>query len=91
MIVPAYPRKLLIPFAAELAHRCNVRFNAAAYADRPEVTVTTVVATDPFAAWNGDDFAELMGYEPLGLGADDALRVAMEDEGDRDPVDALTG
>src|SRR5262249_16748748 len=52
MIVPGYPRRLLLPFATELARRCNFPFNAAAHADRPKVRVTTLVPADPLDAWN---------------------------------------
>jgi hypothetical protein len=41
-----------------------------------------------YAAWNGDHFAELMGYTPLGLDTTDALAVAMR-RATGDPVKAL--
>jgi hypothetical protein len=51
MIAPAYPRRLLAPLAAELAARCNARFDAA---DRPAVEITTFVHADPRAEANPD-------------------------------------
>jgi hypothetical protein len=48
MIAPAYPRRLLGPVAAELARRCNAKYDP----DRPAVVVTTVDAVDPLADWN---------------------------------------
>jgi hypothetical protein len=54
MIVPGYPRRLLYPFAEELARRCDVKFDAPT-TDRPAVEVVTIVpAGGPLAAWNQD-------------------------------------
>jgi hypothetical protein len=49
MVVPAYPRRLLAPFAAELARRCDARFDTTEYR-RPKVQVTTLVSGDAPAA-----------------------------------------
>jgi hypothetical protein len=50
MIAQAYPRRLLGPIAAEIARRCNAKYDP----DRPAVVVTTIDAADPLAQWNDD-------------------------------------
>jgi hypothetical protein len=50
MIAQAYPRRLLGPVAAEIARRCNAKYDP----DRPGVVVTTIDAVDPLAQWNDD-------------------------------------
>jgi hypothetical protein len=51
IIAPGYPRRLLQPVAAEIARRCNAKFDAA----RPKVAVSTLVRADPLAKWNRDN------------------------------------
>jgi hypothetical protein len=54
MIVPGYPRRLLYPFADELARRCEVKFDVPTI-DGPAVeVVTSVPARDPLGGWNKD-------------------------------------
>jgi hypothetical protein len=50
MIVPAYPRRLLNPFAEELARRCNCKFDRAEYVS-PAMAETRAQAT-VLTAWN---------------------------------------
>ena len=48
MIAPGYPRALLAPVAAEIARRCNAKFDG----EQPKVTVAALVRHDPLDDWN---------------------------------------
>jgi hypothetical protein len=52
MVVPAYPRRLLNPFAEELARRCNCKFDRAEYVS--PVMAESRAKTAVLTAWNED-------------------------------------